>query len=204
MLLLLDTGLRVSKAAGIRLGDLRLDRSVMGKGAKERIVPLGSTARGAIVRYIGQRGPRATDAPLFLGRRGALDWRGMQQVFKRLKTGAGITGGAAGWVVSCTYLSTPKIERQEASPINYDGALLSIIDGGRLTIDGEYWNDRASKGRMTFRKHHQEIARSFENAKFVDQLAPRARRDGRWHRTAGRSRLRLDSRFDDGHHGNRV
>src|SRR5687768_389307 len=59
VLLLLDTGLRVSEAAGIRLGDLRPDGSVkvVGKGAKERIVPIGSTARGAIVRYIAQRGP---------------------------------------------------------------------------------------------------------------------------------------------------
>ncbi len=94
LLLLLDTGLRVSEAAGIRLGDLRPDGSVkvLGKGAKERIVPIGSTARTAIVRYLGQRGPGSADAPLFLGRRGALDWRGMQQVLKRLKTRAGITG----------------------------------------------------------------------------------------------------------------
>jgi site-specific recombinase XerD len=94
LLLLLDTGLRVSEAAGIRLGDLRPDGSVkvMGKGAKERIVPIGTTARGAIVRYLGQRGPGTPDAPLFLGRRGALDWRGMQQVFKRLKVRAGVTG----------------------------------------------------------------------------------------------------------------
>jgi len=94
LLLLLDTGLRVSEAAGVRLGDLRPDGSVkvMGKGAKERIVPIGSTARGAIVRYLGQRGPGAPDAPLFLGRRGALDARGMQQVLKRLKVRAGITG----------------------------------------------------------------------------------------------------------------
>lgn len=52
----LDTRLRVSEAAGIRLGDLRPDGSVkvMGKGAKKRIVPIGSTARGPIVRYIAQ------------------------------------------------------------------------------------------------------------------------------------------------------
>jgi site-specific recombinase XerD len=97
LLLLLDTGLRVSEAAGIRLGDLRPDGSVkvMGKGAKERIVPIGTTARGAIVRYLGQRGPGAPDAPLFLGRRGALDWRGMQQVLKRLKYGPVSPAGAA-------------------------------------------------------------------------------------------------------------
>ncbi len=75
-------------------GDLRPDGTlkVMGKGAKERIVPVGGTARTAIVRYMGQRGAGAPDEPLFLGRRGALDWRGMQQVLKRLKGRAGITG----------------------------------------------------------------------------------------------------------------
>ena len=48
------------------------------------------TARTAIVRYMGQRGAGAPDEPLFLGRRGALDWRGRQQVLKRLKGRAGI------------------------------------------------------------------------------------------------------------------
>ena len=93
LLLLLDCGLRVSEAAGLRLGDLRPDGTlkVTGKGAKERIVPVGGTARTAIVRYMGQRGAGAPDEPLFLGRRGALDWRGMQQVLKRLKGRAGIT-----------------------------------------------------------------------------------------------------------------
>ena len=62
VLLLLDTGLRVSETAGIRLGDLRPDGSVkvMGKGAKERIVPIGSTARGAIVRCASSRLWRAS------------------------------------------------------------------------------------------------------------------------------------------------
>jgi site-specific recombinase XerD len=63
LLLLLDCGLRVSEAAGLRLGDLRPDGTlkVMGKGAKERIVPVGGTARTANVRYMGQRGAGAPD-----------------------------------------------------------------------------------------------------------------------------------------------
>ena len=55
-------------------------------------MPVGGTARTAIVRYMGQRGAGAPDEPLFLGRRGRLDARGMQQVLKRLKVRAGITG----------------------------------------------------------------------------------------------------------------
>lgn len=56
---MLDTGLRVSEVASIRLGDLRPDGTlkVRGKGSRERMVPVGSTARQAIVRYLGQRGP---------------------------------------------------------------------------------------------------------------------------------------------------
>jgi site-specific recombinase XerD len=94
LLLLLDTGLRVSEAAGLRLGDLRADGTlkVRGKGAKERIVPVGSTARAAIVRYMGQRGVGRPDEALFLGRRGSLDARGIQQLVRRLKTRVGIAG----------------------------------------------------------------------------------------------------------------
>ena len=63
VLLMLDTGLRVSEVAGLRLGDLRADGTVKvnGKGSIERITPVGSTARQAIVRYLGQRGPGRDD-----------------------------------------------------------------------------------------------------------------------------------------------
>jgi len=94
VLLLLDTGLRVSEAAGVRLGDLRADGTlkVQGKGSKERIVPVGSTARQAIVRYLGRRGPGRPDDALFLGRRGELGARGIAQLLRRLKTRIGVTG----------------------------------------------------------------------------------------------------------------
>ena len=99
LLLLLDCGLRVSEAAGLRLGDLRPDGTlkVMGKGAKERIVPVGGTARAAIVRCAtsASAAPGALDEPLFLGRRGALDWRVTQQVLERSKAEPGSPGDAA-------------------------------------------------------------------------------------------------------------
>jgi site-specific recombinase XerC len=42
---LLDTGLRLSELASLRVGDVRPDGTlhVMGKGAKERIVPIGAS-----------------------------------------------------------------------------------------------------------------------------------------------------------------
>lgn len=90
-------------------------------------------------------------------------------LFTDESTSRSIAGSVAnvpgrGWVLSYTYLNTPRIERREASPIHYGGALLSILDGGGVTIDGEYWNDRTSKGRLVFREHTPEVARSIEHA----------------------------------------
>jgi site-specific recombinase XerD len=92
ILLLLDTGLRVSEAAGISLGDLRPDGSikVMGKGARERIVPVGPTARSALVRYLAERAAGGREEGLFLGREGQLTTRGIHQLLGRLKRRTGV------------------------------------------------------------------------------------------------------------------
>jgi integrase/recombinase XerD len=57
--LLYGTGARISEAAGLSLSDL--DRSaglvrLFGKGAKERVVPLGRLARAALDDWLGPRG----------------------------------------------------------------------------------------------------------------------------------------------------
>ncbi len=71
-LVLLDTGLRLSELASLRVGDVRPDGTlhVMGKGAKERIVPIGASARRALVRYLATRPAVAPGDPLFCGRWG--------------------------------------------------------------------------------------------------------------------------------------
>ncbi|HET9853136.1 MAG TPA: tyrosine-type recombinase/integrase [Candidatus Limnocylindrales bacterium] len=86
-LVLLDTGLRLSELASLLVGDVRPDGTlhVMGKGAKERIVPIGASARRALVRYLATRATVTADDPLFCGRRGpALTPRGIQQAIARL------------------------------------------------------------------------------------------------------------------------
>ncbi|HEV8697983.1 MAG TPA: tyrosine-type recombinase/integrase, partial [Candidatus Limnocylindrales bacterium] len=93
LLLLLDTGLRVSEAAGISVGDLRADASikVMGKGAKERIVPVGTSTRQAIGRYIAQSKPGSADEPLIVNQSGErLALTGIQQLLTRLRARAGV------------------------------------------------------------------------------------------------------------------
>ena len=55
---LYSTGARVSELVGINLKDLRASEGLVhlrGKGRKERIVPIGSVALGAIQAYLDQR-----------------------------------------------------------------------------------------------------------------------------------------------------
>ncbi|MBA4370318.1 MAG: integrase [Coriobacteriaceae bacterium] len=76
--LLYATGVRVSELAGLTLGDLDISQgqlTVMGKGSKERLVPLHPTAAARLRAYLESgrpalAGPTSADA-VFLSRRGA-------------------------------------------------------------------------------------------------------------------------------------
>ncbi len=91
--LMLDTGLRLAEVAALRVGDLRPDGTirVLGKGSKERIVPLGATARRALVRYIAERGNIGSSEALFVNRYGGrLSRRGIHYAVARLGRRAGV------------------------------------------------------------------------------------------------------------------
>ena len=95
VLLLLDTGIRLSEAAGLSVHDVDLIEGrcrVMGKGAKERVVPVGRKARRAIRQMLARRGMPAPSAPMFVGAEGRqLAPHGFQQVLRRLSARAGLT-----------------------------------------------------------------------------------------------------------------
>jgi len=64
------SGIRVSELVGLDVGDLDLSRRtmrVMGKGAKERVVPFGAPAADALAAHLKE----GRSGPLFLGTRGA-------------------------------------------------------------------------------------------------------------------------------------
>ncbi|MFZ5597886.1 MAG: tyrosine-type recombinase/integrase [Bacillota bacterium] len=59
MVLLLDTGLRLSEVSGLCLGDINFKEGfikVMGKWARERVVPLQSKLKKVMKNYLAQRG----------------------------------------------------------------------------------------------------------------------------------------------------
>lgn len=96
--LLYGSGLRVSELSGLDTADLRLDERtvrVMGKGSKEREVPVGHLAAKALRRYLhegrpGLSKPGAGEA-LFLSTTGRrLGVRGIQGLVRRYATAAGL------------------------------------------------------------------------------------------------------------------
>ena len=91
--LLYSSGLRVSELASLQVGDVGADMvRVLGKGGKERVVPVGRAAREAIAGYLENARPLLAGeqaySALWVGVRGGpLDARGVRRVVqKRLGT----------------------------------------------------------------------------------------------------------------------
>jgi len=93
------TGMRISELAGLRLGDLDMGRGLArayGKGAKERLVPVGSHALRALDAWLGPEGRpamaptrwarRADEEALFISSRGRRMSR--QTVWQVVRTAA--------------------------------------------------------------------------------------------------------------------
>jgi len=93
------TGLRVSELVNLKLAQLSLDPGVvkiLGKGSKERLVPLGETAIAALRRYLeGERrdalpAPRRSDAVFLTARGEPMSRQGFWYLIKRHARTAGI------------------------------------------------------------------------------------------------------------------
>ena len=87
--LVYSSGLRRSEAAGLNIGDLDLYSGfarVMGKGSRERLVPVGDKALTAIREYLATRPkPLAHGLPLFLNHKnGRLTGAGIALIFRKM------------------------------------------------------------------------------------------------------------------------
>jgi integrase/recombinase XerC len=85
--LLYSSGIRVSELVGLNRNRLDPDLGivkVMGKGRKERIVPVGAKAVEALTAYLEVRGQGMGESPLFVNRRGGrLTTRTVARVVKK-------------------------------------------------------------------------------------------------------------------------
>jgi len=94
-----SSGLRISELCGLTLQQVDLEHSfvrVFGKGAKERLVPLGAKARDAVQAYLLSSRPALvkprTGSELFLSERGkAISRKTLWEIVKKQAQRAGIT-----------------------------------------------------------------------------------------------------------------
>mgnify|MGYP006279390769 CR=1 FL=1 len=98
--ILYGSGLRVSEVCGLTLQSVGSDHAslrVMGKGSKERVVPLGEPARAALERWVRVRPEvvgRDSGASLFLGARGAaIGRREVARLLDEAGERVGVVGG---------------------------------------------------------------------------------------------------------------
>jgi len=92
--LLYSSGLRVSELVGLNLNQLDSDLGivrVMGKGRKERIVPVGVKAIDALKAYLEGRGGLTGDGPIFINHTGGrLTARTVGRLIKKYTRHSGI------------------------------------------------------------------------------------------------------------------
>lgn len=95
LLVLLDTGMRVSELCNLRLSDVYPRYvKVMGKGQKEREIGLHPEVGKVLWKYVQKHRAafRIEDDHVFLGERGPLTRSGVEVMFKEVGEKAGITG----------------------------------------------------------------------------------------------------------------
>jgi integrase/recombinase XerD len=123
--LLYATGARISEAVGLSLGDLDLGSRLVrlyGKGAKERIVPFGSSASAALVDWFSEAG-RTRLAPVQWKRRGDAE-----AVFLNLR-GSRLTRQAA-WLVVRKYGQRAGLERELSPHVLRHSCATHMLDHG--------------------------------------------------------------------------
>jgi len=96
---LYSCGLRVAELTALNLSSLDLHQGlvrVVGKGSKERTVPVGSAAIAALQAYLAARKPLDAEAPLLLNARGGrLTPRSVQRLMKKYLLLAGLPTDAS-------------------------------------------------------------------------------------------------------------
>ena len=96
ILLLVDTGMRASELCDLRIRDLDIPNRrvrVMGKGRKERMLPISARTTQALWRYLATRDTKRDHSFLFVTRtEGPLERNNLRNTLKRIGQRAGVSG----------------------------------------------------------------------------------------------------------------
>ncbi len=149
-------GLRVSEATGLRLTQLNLDAgwlTVVGKGRKERVVPIGEPARDALVAYLTRERPRVLRGRrsdfVFLGPRGTpLTRQAVWKLVKRRATVAAVDANVSPHTLRHTF-ATHLVGG--GADLRVVQALLGHADIGTTQV---YTHVAPERLRAVHRRHH--------------------------------------------------
>ena len=148
------TGLRVSELIGLRCEDIHFDAGYLlclGKGRKERIVPLGRSATGWIRKYNANSRPelvRESSPWLFLSRRGQMTRQRFWQIIKACGIQAGIQRKLSPHVVRHSF-ATHLLER--GADLRSLQLMLGHADIGTTQI---YTHVSRERLRRVYDEHH--------------------------------------------------
>jgi integrase/recombinase XerC len=153
--LLYATGMRVGELAGLDVRDVDFEQRlvrVLGKGAKERVIPFGVPAKRALLEWLGRGRPQlvrsSTDGALFLGQRGRrVDQRQVRAAIHELCQAAGIDDIAPHGLrhTAATHLLTGGSDLRSVQ---------EVLGHASLTTTQRYTHVSAERLRATYQLAH--------------------------------------------------
>ena len=155
--MLYATGLRVSELVGLKLSQVRLDMGVvrvLGKGSKERLVPIGDEAASWVQRYLREARPALAaggkaDALFLTARHAPLTRQGFWLLVKRHALRAGIAGAS---------LSPHVLRHAFATHLLNHGADLRVVQmllgHADITTTTIYTHVARERLKQLHREHH--------------------------------------------------
>jgi integrase/recombinase XerD len=160
--LLYATGLRVSELINLRmadLDDLEGTLRVIGKGNKQRIVPVGKQALASVARYCGEQRPtllkgRISPYLFITARGGAMTRQGFWKLLRRHGKAAGIFRSLSPHVLRHTF-ATHLLEG--GADLRSVQSMLGHSDIGTTQI---YTHVMRSRLRQTIETHHPRASRT--------------------------------------------
>jgi integrase/recombinase XerD len=147
------TGARISEVCGLSIGDVDLDERtarLYGKGSKERLVPVGRLAIGAMREWLGESGRRHLE-PSRWGRRGDAEAIFLNQRGERLKR-------QSAWAIVKHYGHQAGIKPEHLSPhvLRHSCATHLLDHGADLRVVQELLGHASVSTTQVYTKVSQE------------------------------------------------